>query len=507
MNRVTFVLALGLLLMGMFSMAVDTTALAFGLLGLAGCLAFLALQAARGRQQLTELGRLRNAHEQLDQQAKLIIRTDLELHQAQEELDRRLASLMALHQLGQQLQVGLRPEEVYTKLDGATVARCGFSRGLLGLARTFETLEWRVVIGIGADEAEAARTLLVETGWLKDVLSQSAVRVLESATADPRAQRLLEQLGVTRAVVSGVLPHTGPPGCLILGRTGGVRDADVDAELAGVLTNQLVAAVENSALFEETWSAKGDLERKVRERTHELADANARLQQVNKAKSDFVSAVSHELRTPLPPVRGYASLLNPGQFGELAPAQRERLAKIERHVDTLTQLINNLLDIARIESGRMTMEHQPIPVDELLAGAHDAVRPQLDAKRLRYQVDRDGVTQLMGDAQQLQRVLANLLSNAIKYTPDGGEIRVGLQRAGPRVTMRATDTGGGISSAAVPKLFQGFFRSADPVNQQVRGTGLGLALVKRIVEAHHGTVMVESSPGHGSTFAFTLPAA
>src|SRR3989338_2536108 len=157
MNRVTFVLALGLLLMGMFSMAVDTTARAFGLLGLAGCLAFLALQAARGRQQLTELGRLRNAHEQLDQQAKLIIRTDLELHQAQEELDRRLASLMALHQLGQQLQVGPRPRGGYPKLGGAP--------GGGGRGSPPRLAEGAPPAGPAAPGGPAARGGLHEAGW------------------------------------------------------------------------------------------------------------------------------------------------------------------------------------------------------------------------------------------------------------------------------------------------------------------------------------------------------
>jgi signal transduction histidine kinase len=307
------------------------------------------------------------------------------------------------------------------------------------------------------------------------------------------------------AVVAGIIPNAGPAGILLLGRMGSATNVKADEELAAILTSYLGIAIENSALYEKTWSAQRELETKVQQRTQELAEANTVLMRLNKAKSDFVSAVSHELRTPLAAIKGYASLLASGQFGKLAQSQQERIAKIEKHSDLLAQFINNLLDIARIESGRVTMEHQPIPIDEFLTAVHDVVAPQMDAKHIRYRVDRDGVTQLLGDTSHLQRVFVNLLSNAIKYTPDGGSIRVGLKREGAEVIASVADTGCGIGPEDRAKLFQEFYRGNDPVNQQVRGTGLGLALVKRIVEAHHGRIWVESQKGQGSTFSVSLP--
>ncbi len=476
---------------------------------LASILLYLVFKAQAASRQVEELHRLQAAYDQLDQQAKLVIRTDLELHRIQEELDRRLASLMSLHQLGRQLQVSLQPDEVYAKLDASVVTNFGFSTGLLGLCASMETVEWRSLVGVNPDAADRIKRHLESQQLLKELLTHPLPMLLdESRASSPAQQELLRLLGMPSAVVAGILPRSGPTGCLVLGRTGGRgTNPKADEELVAILANQLASAVENSALYEETWGSKRELERKVQVRTRELAEANAALVQLNKSKSDFVSAVSHELRTPLAAIKGYASLLYSGQFGKLSAPQAERIAKIEKHADLLTQLITNLLDIARIESGRITMEHQVIPVGEFFPVVHDLVHPQMDAKHLRYQVDTDGVKELVGDPQHLQRVFVNLLSNAVKYTPDGGVIRVGLKRENGSVIATVSDTGCGIPPDDVPKLFQEFYRANDPINQQVRGTGLGLALVKRIVEAHHGKIAVASEHGKGSTFTVTLPAA
>ncbi len=502
------------LLSGVISLAVLMLSSAwplttFSLFSLLGALLYLALKVETHHPPQHELDRLRTAYDQLDQQAKLIIRTDLELHQKQADLDRWLASLMSLYRLGQQLQVKVQPEEVFAKLDSSVVTSFGFSQGMLGLCASFETLEWRSLVGVSQSTADALLTHLTKSGWLKQVLTHPTPVTLDTISAtDPDQQRILELLGVPMVVVAGLIPHTGPAGCLLLGRAGGsATKTKADEELVAILANQLTIAVENSALYEEIWAAQRELERKVQDRTRELADANEQLIRLNKAKSDFVSSVSHELRTPLAAIKGYASLLGSGQFGALDQPKSERVAKIEKHADLLTQLINNLLDIARIESGRLAMERRPIPVEDFLTTIQETVRPQLDAKQIQYHVDLDGVKELVGDAQHLQRVFINLLSNAIKYTPEHGTVRVGLRREGPTVFASVSDTGSGIASEDLPKLFQEFYRANDRVNQQIRGTGLGLALAKRIVEAHQGQLTVESQSGRGSTFTIALPAA
>ena len=469
-------------------------------------LVYLTLKAEMFRRQLGDLQRLQTAYAQLDQQAKLIIRTDLELHRAQEELDRRLASLMSLHQLGRQLQVSLHPDEIFQKMDAAVVTNFGFSKGLLGLSQSLTTLEWSSLVGIPQTSAEEIQRYLLGSGLLKQTLTNPVPLILQrTTTTDPTQQKLFELLDLPVVVIAGILPHTGPAGVLLLGRTSGVTNAKAEEELVAILTNQLAIAVENSSLYEETWTAQHELEQKVQERTRELAEANAGLVRLNRAKSDFVSAVSHELRTPLAAIKGYAALLGSGQFGPLASTQAERIAKIEKHSDLLAQFINNLLDIARIESGRITMEHQAISIDEFFSAIYDVINPQLQAKHLQYSVEHDGVQELLGDSQHLQRVFINLLSNAIKYTPEHGNIRIELKRDGTNIVAMVSDTGHGIGPDDLQKLFQEFYRANDPINQQVRGTGLGLALVKRIVEAHHGRIWVTSERGKGSTFFVSLP--
>ena len=514
MSRTYFAFAAGLLAVLLLVLnlhwAVDIL-MSFGAIGsllyLTQRVLSLRQQVERSRQELAEMARLRDAYDQLDRQAKLIIRTDLELHRAQEELDQRLTSLVSLHQLGRSLQVTLRPDEVFGRLDANVVTNCGFSTGLLGMCLSLTTVEWRSLIGVDQKVADRLTAHLVESGLLKQLLTDPRPRFLRAASADPTARALLNLLGVPAAVVAGVMPRVGPAGCLLLGQIGGaVANPKADEELVAILTNQLAIAVENSALYEETWKTQRQLERKVQERTHELAEANAGLMRLNSAKSDFVSAVSHELRTPLSAIKGYAALLGSGQFGPLAAPQSERIAKIEKHADLLAQLINNLLDIARIESGHVTMQPQQIPTEELLTGVHEILHPQMEAKRIRYATDVDGVTTLFGDPQHLQRVFVNLLSNAVKYTPEGGTIRVGLARDGGSILATVSDTGCGIAPTDVSKLFQEFYRSNDPVNQRIRGTGLGLALVKRIVEAHRGRIWVTSEKGKGSTFTVSLPA-
>ena len=481
------------------------------LIVIVGALAGLGYLVGRwgaSRRQLDDLRRLKAAYDQLDQQAKLIIRTDVELHRTQEELDRRLASLMALHDLGQQLEVSQRPEEVFGKLTAAIVTHFGFSKGLLGVCPSPERLEWRSLIGVSSNDATALNAQLAGSPLLKQILANPAPTLLHVASHhDPLTRGILKRLGVPALVLAGVKPHAGPAGCLLLGRTGaGLGSEQADTELVAFLARQLATAVESSQLFEETWTAQQALERTVQQRTHELAAANTKLVALNNAKSDFVSAVSHELRTPLAAIKGYAALLSGGQFGKLTKPQAERIAKIETHSDALTQLINDLLDIARIEAGRTTMERRTIQVEEFLGIVHDFIRPQLEAKHLRYEVDRDGVTQIHGDTQQLQRVFVNLLSNAIKYTPEQGAIHVGLRQEGQAILATVRDTGCGIAPEEVPKLFQEFYRSQDPINRQVAGSGLGLALVKRIVEAHQGQISVTSEPGKGSRFTVRLPA-
>jgi signal transduction histidine kinase len=304
------------------------------------------------------------------------------------------------------------------------------------------------------------------------------------------------------------LPKEGEKVFLFLG----TENADItitagDEELITILTNQIGQALENARLFEKTWRAQQDLEKKVEERTAELKLVLEEVKRISKRKSDFISSVSHELRTPLTSIKGYASILLAGKLGELPKEIHNRLDKINRHSDELAHLVNDLLDISRIESGKVIMKQEPQDLNSLIEKVIDLLSVQLKERGLETyikQIPADAAVVFV-DRNQIERVFINLIGNAIKFTPPKGKITVSAHKADKEVQLDITDTGCGIPEQAKEAIFEEFYRVDNPINEQVKGTGLGLALVKHIIEAHGGRIWVKSKEGAGSTFSFTLP--
>ena len=232
-----------------------------------------------------------------------------------------------------------------------------------------------------------------------------------------------------------------------------------------------------------------------------LRAAKEEAERANRAKSEFLSRMSHELRTPLNSILGFAQLL---ELDELAPDQAESVAHILKGGRHLLALINEVLDIARIESGTIALSLEPVALDVMIEECLDLVRPQALARHIEL-VNLDGRHRhVQADRQRLRQVLLNLLSNAVKFNRDGGTITVGCDHGDDSVRVWVTDTGPGIAPDHVGRLFTPFDRlDADATG--VQGTGLGLALSLRLVEAMEGTMAVETEVGHGATFSFTLP--
>jgi PAS domain S-box-containing protein len=230
--------------------------------------------------------------------------------------------------------------------------------------------------------------------------------------------------------------------------------------------------------------------------------------ELDRMKSEFVSQVSHELRTPLTAIKGFTSMLLDGDAGEVNEEQEEYLQIVSQNVDRLVTLINDLLDIARIESGRIKLKLEPIDLGEIVALVAATLRPLVEAKEQTLTVAVvDGLPSARGDHDRIVQVLTNLVSNAHKYTPAGGAIRVDVTRDGEMAQVAVKDNGFGISEDDIPRLFTRFFRVDSSLTREIGGTGLGLSIVKSIVELHGGTVSVQSAVGSGSTFSFTVPLA
>jgi signal transduction histidine kinase len=276
-------------------------------------------------------------------------------------------------------------------------------------------------------------------------------------------------------------------------------------ELAEVFSTQLAQSIENIRMFEQTFNAQRELERRVRERTGELQNTMRDLTEANKRKTEFVSAVSHEFRTPLTSIKGYAALLAGGKFGELPAEISTRLNRINEQADALVGMINDLLDIARIESGRVQVQMQRIDFCEAVRTQADMFFPQLNEKQLNLHLDIPEHATVDGDKQMLQRVVMNLLSNAVKFTPSGRNIYLAVKEQGAQYRVSVKDEGIGIPAADLENVFKEFFRVNTAEHRAVKGTGLGLSLVVNIVRAHKGKVWVESDTGKGAEFIFLLP--
>lgn len=236
-----------------------------------------------------------------------------------------------------------------------------------------------------------------------------------------------------------------------------------------------------------------------------LADVT-NLRRLDEMKSGLVSTVSHELKTPLTSIRMATHLLLEGRLGDLTPRQTELLAAACEDSDKLDSIIDNLLDIGRLESGREQMELELFSVAQLLEGAARAHGALFRDKGVHLDVEVPaGLPMVLADANRLRHVFANLLDNALRHTPAEGRVTLSARAADGFVEVSVSDSGSGIAARHLPRIFDRFYRAGDAATQP--GAGLGLAIVKEVVEAHGGRVSVESSEGNGSTFRFTLKTA
>jgi signal transduction histidine kinase len=279
------------------------------------------------------------------------------------------------------------------------------------------------------------------------------------------------------------------------------------------------AIQEHERRVEEVEALNAELEQKVVERTHELAtalsgleaanrmlsDANRALTDASKAKSAFLASVSHELRTPLNSVIGFSELMTDSAFGELSPRQREFLSDIRDSGEHLLALINDILDLSKIEAGKLEVHREDADACSLVRDSVTMLRPQAEKKKLDVVSDCElqGIAHV--DPRLVRQVLVNLLSNAVKFTPDGGKIVVEAKFEGTDLVLRVSDTGIGISEEDQERIFHEFYQADGSYERRYQGTGLGLALVRRMMSLHGGSVTVTSKRGAGSSFQCVFP--
>jgi len=311
--------------------------------------------------------------------------------------------------------------------------------------------------------------------------------------ADVQADPEYTMVGISRAAgfhtILGVplLREGNPVGVIIVGRRAVRPFTDKQIELATTFADQAGIAIENVRLFEE------------------IQDKSRQVEEASKHKSQFLANMSHELRTPLNAILGYTELILDGIYGDAPDKMKGVLERVQSNGKHLLGLINDVLDLSKIEAGQLVLSIQDYSIKDVVHGVYSAVEPLASGKKLAFKIDvPPNLPPARGDDRRLTQVLLNLVGNAIKFT-DTGEVAIKAAASNGAYTISVRDTGPGIAEADQTKIFDEFQQADSTQTKAKGGTGLGLSIAKRIIEMHGGKLWVESSLGAGSTFSFTVP--
>jgi signal transduction histidine kinase len=329
-------------------------------------------------------------------------------------------------------------------------------------------------------------------------ISDGAVVNITDYEADPPSALALERartLGIRSALAVPLMRKGEAVGAIAIGRQdpGGFPEAFVS--LLKTFADQAVIAIENARLFRE-----------IQEKSFQLEVANRQLEVANKHKSDFLANMSHELRTPLNAIIGFSEVMIEQMFGELNEKQLEYQKDIHASGKHLLSLINDILDLSKIEAGRMELELSQFDLPTAVSNAVTLIRERAQRHGIALGVEVDPrLGDFQADERKVKQILLNLLSNAVKFTPDGGRVDVSAKLDTDKVEIAVKDTGVGIAPADQASLFEEFKQFGNDRSRKAEGTGLGLALTRRLVELHGGQILVDSAVGQGSTFRVLLP--
>jgi signal transduction histidine kinase len=294
--------------------------------------------------------------------------------------------------------------------------------------------------------------------------------------------------GIKSVIFAPMLWEDRGLGVIFVGREQVSPFTDKEIALLKTFSDQAAIAIQNTHLF------------------NEIQEKSAQLEIANKHKSDFLANMSHELRTPLNAIIGFSEVLMDRMFGELNEKQADYLKDIHESGKHLLSLINDILDLSKIEAGRMDLDLATFHLPTALSNAMTLIRERAQRHGIQLGLDVDSrLGEFQADERKVKQILLNLLSNAVKFTPDGGRVDVIAKMDTTKVAIAVQDTGIGIAPEDQAAVFEEFKQVGRDYTRKAEGTGLGLALTKRFVELHGGEISLASTPGKGSTFTITLP--
>jgi signal transduction histidine kinase len=405
------------------------------------------------------------------------------------EAEARAERETLVNRVAQRARASLEPDEILRGTVEELAKVLGVSRAIVALGVSEDDLsvayEWDAPgvapVGRGARSIPVARfaARLGRTIVVRDVRHDQ--RFAEPITADP-ARAGVVAVAATPIRVGGQLA-----GALALSQIDRARDWSADdVRLIEAVAQELRVAITAAEAFVRQKAAVAELER------------------LNRAKSDFISIVSHEFRTPLTGIQGFSEMM---QGEELTLEEmREYSGDINKDAHRLNRMITEMLDLDKMESGRMQLHREPVDLNAIITESVDGLRPNAPRHQLSLRLD-PFVGEVSGDRDKLTQVMANLLNNAVKYSPNGGEIVVSTRVEGSTAHLVVRDRGMGIPEGALEAIFERYGRVESPATRHIQGTGLGLPIVRQIVQLHGGTVWAESTVGEGSLFHVTLPRA
>jgi signal transduction histidine kinase len=422
------------------------------------------------------------------------VRLFTELQARTTQLTRSVSELRALGEVGQAISSTLDLRTVLSTIVARATQLSGTDAGVIYeydndeevfLPRASEHLEANIVETMLATPVRRGEGA---TGRLADVHEPIQVPDIFVAPAESRVRGSLVRAGYRALLAVPLVREDQLLGGLTVLRKIPGAFANETVELLQTFATQSALAIQNARLFRE------------------LADKSSELQAASQHKSEFLANMSHELRTPLNAVIGFSEVLSERMFGDLNEKQDEYLKDIHASGQHLLSLINDILDLSKIEAGKMDVEPADFDVRMAIDNALMLVRERAARKSIEVQATVDErLGQIHGDERKIRQVLLNLLSNAIKFTPAGGRIEVLAKPVNGSLEVSVTDTGVGIAPEDQETVFEEF-RQVGTADKKVEGTGLGLALSRKFIQLHGGRMWVKSEVGAGSTFTFTIPA-
>jgi signal transduction histidine kinase len=412
-----------------------------------------------------------------------------------QQLTRSAEELRALGEISQAVSSSLDRDEVLQTIVARAATLSGTEGGsIFEYDATTGRFHLRTCFGTErslAERLEATHIHIDETFLGRAAASGEPQQIadLVSAPADPHLDELV-RAGWRSLLVVPLLWEQAIIGALAVRRRTTGSFSARQAELLETLASQSAVAIHNARVFSE-----------LQERSHQLAVASDH-------KSNFLASMSHELRTPLNAVIGFSDVLLERMFGDLNDRQEEYVRDIRDSGRHLLELINEILDLSKVEAGRMELDLAPVPMTDVLEHGVAMVRERAARQGVSLTLECDGdLGFVSADELKLKQVVLNLLTNAIKFTGAGGSVHVAARIAGDEAQIEVRDTGIGIADDEQEQIFEAFQRGGRGVRTTTEGTGLGLTLSKRIVQLHGGRVWLESRLGEGSTFGFAIPVA